>query len=171
MMSSKHEEIVPQAGKTDSSESQPQSEHSGCPSDSGEGNPTLSILDINQEEKGRINRTPPMESTLVRSNSLGDFPLETPESLNTNLERSLKKRKLEHMLLKLGLTAVNKNEQDIRDLIGKVCSASLLVEQKIGLSICEVGSERKYEKLEQDIADIEIPGNRRIRRNRRKKGD
>ncbi|KAL3277800.1 hypothetical protein HHI36_013142 [Cryptolaemus montrouzieri] len=109
-----------------------------------------------------------MKSTHVRSNSLGDFPLRRKEGENANLGRSLKKRKLEDMLLKLSPTEGNKNEQenkylrqmlgetkklgkiietaksesgqdatkkDIRDLIGKVCRASLLVEQNIDLSV------------------------------------
>ncbi|KAL3284113.1 hypothetical protein HHI36_018281 [Cryptolaemus montrouzieri] len=50
MMSSKHEEIVPHAGRGDCSESRPLLEHSGCTLDSGEVNSTLSILEINQEE-------------------------------------------------------------------------------------------------------------------------
>ncbi|KAL3290365.1 hypothetical protein HHI36_023707 [Cryptolaemus montrouzieri] len=45
----------------------------------------------------------------------------------------------------------DRTRKDIRDLIGKVCRTSLLVEQRIYLSVCEVRSERKYEKLEQDI--------------------
>ncbi|KAL3278496.1 hypothetical protein HHI36_013815 [Cryptolaemus montrouzieri] len=63
-----------------------------------------------------------MKSTHVRSNSLGDFPLERTESENANLERLVKKRKLEDMLLKLSPAGENKNEQENKRYLEAGCS-------------------------------------------------
>ncbi|KAL3277784.1 hypothetical protein HHI36_013126 [Cryptolaemus montrouzieri] len=95
-----------------------------------------------------------MKSTHVRSNSLGDF------SFGENGERQCQFVKISEETeaggLKLSPTGGTKNEQEnkyLRQMLGDI-KASLLVEQKIDLPVCEVGSERKYENLEQDIADL-----------------